>query len=609
MNKSTDIVANKWEETLAEFLELAGKAVADFDYERALNYLTTMEDIWKSKGLPTSSSNLRCDLHNQKGQVLAKLGRYSEAVREYQHLLEYCQDQDRKSQRVEVFLEIGQLLAKIGELEKALGYIHRALTGFRKLENQMGKCRSLRNLGVIYFEMGEFDEAEGAFEEAIEIARQEGLQTLYADLYNNFGTIKNVRGNWKAALEAYTIAQGVYEREGEVRKSAYTLNNIGVTLMEQERPGNARGYFVSALEVAERIKDDSLRLILNINLADLSLRLDDPDSAEKYCRNASEYLRTNNLKNGQLAETGKLFGKIEAARENNEKALEFFDEALALAEDLKLQFVHAEILFEKGNLFLRTENHMEALQTLEEAFALFNQFKAAGKLKKTEGLITSTEDLYLKVFEAMAYEVDQKDPYTKGHSDRVASLALHLARYLGMSDHEIKSIVAGALLHDIGKLNVSNEILNKAGKLTSDEFDEIKKHPDNGVQILSGINLPWDIEPMIRHHHEKFDGTGYPSGLAGDLIPPGARVICLADVFDALTSDRPYRSAFSSEKTLYIMKEEMQTSFDPEMLEKFEEMILSGQVDHIVNRKTDPDEFYKIWAQCRFTEEDSIAAV
>ncbi len=597
---------DKWAETLAEFLELAGKAAKDFDYERALSYLTTMEEIWDSKGLPTYSLDLRFELLNRKGRVLTKLGRYNEAVQEYQRLLDFCRDQNLSTQRVEVFLEIGQLLAKTGELDRALGYVHRALTGYRRLSDELGKCRSLRNLGAIYFELGEFDDAENSYEKAIEIAQQEGLQNLYADSYNNLGTVKNIRGDWKAALECYTRAQDVYEREGEVRKSAYTLNNIGITLLERDRLNNARGYFVSALEVAERIKDESLRLILNVNLTDLYLRLEDPAAARKCCQQAAEYLESKNLRNSQLVESKKLAGKIETAEGNFDLALEYFNEANRLTEELGIQYYQAEILFEIGNLYLKTEEHMEALQALEKAFSLFHQYKAAGKLEKTEDLISGVEDLYLKIFESMANKVDRKDPYTKGHSDRVASLSLHLARHLGMSDHETKSIVAGALLHDIGKLRVPDEILNKKGKLTDEEFDEMKRHPDNGVQLLSGINLPWEVVPYIRYHHEKYDGGGYPAGLTGELIPSGARVICIADVFDALTSERPYRKAFSPEKTLGIMKGDMASSFDPIMLTKFEELIDSGKIDHIINRQTDPDEMYKIWAQCRI-KEDEIA--
>ncbi len=603
-----DISSHKWAETLHEFLELAGKAVRDFNYERALSYLTTMEEVWEQKGLPTYSPELRCDLYNEKGKVLARLGRIPEAIAEYQKLLTFCQEQNLSDRKVEIFLEIGQLLIKTGEMDSALGYVHRALSGYRRQKNPMGLCRSLRNLGVIYFELGEFDDAEAACEEAIEIAQGEGLGLLYADIYNNLGTVKNVRGDWKGALECYIRAQAVYDKEGEIRKSAYALNNIGITLLEQDRSDNAREYFLSALKTAAAVKDESLCLILNINLTDLWTRTGDYAEAEKYNRSALTYLETNNLRNSQLAEARKQAGKIACSRGNHAAALGHFDEALKISRNLGLQYIEAEIMFERGNLYLMTEAHMEALASLESAYRLYNQFKAAGRLKKTEGLIGSVEELYLKVFEAMADKVDRKDPYTKGHSDRVANLSLCLAQNLGLPDPVIKTIVAGALLHDLGKLDIPDEILNKKGRLTKEEFDEVKNHPDYGVRLLAGINLPWEVIPLIRHHHEHYDGTGYPSGLSGELIPTGARVVCVADVFDALTSERPYRDAFSAEKAIQVMCEEMAGTFDPAILDNFIALIKSGRVDDIVNRHTDRDEMYKIWAQCRVKTEEAVAS-
>ena len=172
---------------------------------------------------------------------------------------------------------------------------------------------------------------------------------------------------------------------------------------------------------------------------------------------------------------------------------------------------------------------------MEASYHIYTNLKADSKREQTEQVIRSLEDLYLEVFDSMAQEVDLKDPYTKGHSDRVASLALLLAKELGLRSHQLKTIVAGALLHDIGKLRISDGILKKPGRLTDEEFVEIKKHAQYGVDIIQDKEFPWDIKPLILHHHERFDGSGYPIGISGEQIPLGARIICIADVFDALT--------------------------------------------------------------------------
>jgi len=601
-NTVDKVDGNKWVQTLSQLLELAKKASEDYDYERSLKHLESMEELWATKGLPTFSLELRFELHNEKGKVLTKLGRNDEAVTEYQKLLEFCKEKKLVNERIEVFLEIGQLLAKTGEHDRAIGYVHRALSEYRRLNDSLGICKSLRNLGVIYIELGEFEDAETAYEEAIEIAEQGKSFILIADLNNNLGTIRNIKGDWQGALKCYTRAKDIYKDNGEVRKSAYTLNNIGITLMEKMQYEKARDCFLSALKAISSIKDESLLLILNINLADLSLKIGNFKDAQTYCSATENYLESKDLRNSQLAETKKLAGKLALAEKDYRKSMECFDEALELCDNLGLQYMKAEVLFEKGNLFLITEKHVQALQILENSIKIFHKLDAAGQVKKTEGLIHSIEELYLKVFEAMAFRVDQKDSYTKGHSDRVANISLHIAQKLDLPDHEIKAIVAGALLHDIGKLQIPDRILKKDGKLTSEEYEEIKKHPDCGLQLLSGIKLPWDVIPLIRHHHEKFDGSGYPSGLKEELIPLGARVICIADVFDALTSARLYRDAYSSKKALDVMKVEMASSFDTLVLDTFVELIQTGQLDYIINRQTDPDEMYKIWALCSFHE-------
>ncbi|SYZ72319.1 hypothetical protein TRIP_C20434 [Candidatus Zixiibacteriota bacterium] len=601
-NLKDHVPADKWAATLADLLQLAKKASENFQYERALGYLATMEELWQSKALPNFSDELKFDLYNEKGRVLSKLGRYGEAVTESEKLLKFCQDKKMPAKRAEVFLEIGQLLAKQGELDRALGHLHRALGLYRRLNDPQGICKSLRNLGVIYIEMGEFDDAESSYKEAIQIALVNDQYILYADLNNNLGAIRNMKGDWEGALESYHLAKEVYEREREVRKAAYTVNNIGITFLEQEQYGRALKYFVAAVRTAESIKDASLCLILSINLTDLYLKRGEIDEAKRYCSNAETYLATEKLRNSQLVETRKLAGQIAMREGNFNEALRCFDEAFEISDELGLQYQQAEVWHEKGRLYLEMDSHMEALQSLERAIHIFSQLQAAGRIEKTENLIGSIEELYLKIFESMAHKVDQKDHYTKGHSDRVAHLALVIARELNLTDGEVKEVVGGALLHDIGKLDIADEIIKKEGKLTDDEYAEIKSHPDRGVQRLSGMTFPWNIEPLIRYHHERFDGGGYPAGLSGELIPLGARIICVCDVFDALTSERPYRAAFPAERALQVMKTEMAVAFDPVILDTLINLVHAGRLEEILNRQTSPDELYRIWAGVRVKE-------
>jgi putative nucleotidyltransferase with HDIG domain len=517
-------------------------------------------------------------------------------------LLRFCRDSNQLDVKSETFTQIGQLLAKQGDHDRALGYLQRAIGAYRRLNDRKGMCRTLRNLGVVYVELGEFEEAELNYEEAIALAEEIGEQVLYADMINNLGAIKNMKGNWKKALDLYRKSLEIYRENKQTRKSAYTENNLAITLAERGMNEEAFKYFQKAYETALSIKDASLTLIVDINLADLYLKKGELESAKQHCRKAEKYLLEQNLINGHLVETKKLAGKIAYYEANYDEALRHFNRAMEISDGIGAKFLTAEVLMERGTLNRAMGKHIEALSDLESSYHIYTNLKADVKKEHTEQVINSIEKLYLQIFDAMARDVDRKDQYTKGHSDRVAALALLLAKELGMQTHMLKTIVAASLLHDIGKIEIEDQILKKAGRLTREEFVSIRRHPGMGVEMLRGKEFPWDIKPLILHHHEKTDGSGYPLGLKGEDIPLGARIICIADVFDALTSDRVYRSAYDTEKALEIMQDESGSTFDPVLLRCFVNMIYQGKADMVINSHTSSDEMYSIWSRCKFEE-------
>lgn len=189
--------------------------------------------------------------------------------------------------------------------------------------------------------------------------------------------------------------------------------------------------------------------------------------------------------------------------------------------------------------------------------------------------------LYLSTIETLAAAIDAKDQVTHGHIRRVQRYAVGLARELGVRDEALlKAIEAAALLHDMGKLAVPEYILNKPGRLTDAEFEQMKLHASVGADILSAIDFPYPVVPIVRHHHESWNGSGYPDGLKGTEIPIGARILSVVDCFDALTSDRPYRRRLSNEEALTILNERRGNMYDPWVVQTFErvyERLDSGQ--------------------------------
>lgn len=176
------------------------------------------------------------------------------------------------------------------------------------------------------------------------------------------------------------------------------------------------------------------------------------------------------------------------------------------------------------------------------------------------------DDLH-QLVDALAAALDAKSSYTLGHSERVADLALLLAQRIGLAEVEQQLVHIGAHLHDIGKIGVPDEVLNKPGRLTDEQFTMIKQHPVIGYHIVSKVKSFGSISGIVRHHHERFDGTGYPDGLAGPEIPLGARIVAVADAFDAMTAPRIYRTSFSPLDALNEVIRCSGSQFDPAVVD------------------------------------------
>lgn len=184
--------------------------------------------------------------------------------------------------------------------------------------------------------------------------------------------------------------------------------------------------------------------------------------------------------------------------------------------------------------------------------------------------VAHMNELYLSTIETLAMAVDAKDQITHGHIRRVQVYATELAKRLGVSDdQQLKAIETAALLHDMGKLAIPEHILNKPGVLTTAEFQRMKQHSDLGADLLSSIRFPYPVVPIVRHHHESWDGTGYPAGISRTDIPLGARILAVVDCFDALTSDRPYRPRLTTDDAFAILMERRGTTYDPIVVDTF----------------------------------------
>ncbi len=192
--------------------------------------------------------------------------------------------------------------------------------------------------------------------------------------------------------------------------------------------------------------------------------------------------------------------------------------------------------------------------------------------------LRQNQELFLETIKTLAAAIDAKDRYTRGHSDRVSSYSMAISRHLGLSQEEVFRVHIAAILHDVGKLGIKDGILNKPGGLSDEEFEIMRQHPGIGAQIMSPIRMLKDIIPGIRNHHETWEGTGYPDRLKGEQIPMVARIIGVADTFDAMTTTRPYQQAMTLEYVLAKMNSMSGARFDPLVIDAFMAAVRAGDI-------------------------------
>lgn len=184
-------------------------------------------------------------------------------------------------------------------------------------------------------------------------------------------------------------------------------------------------------------------------------------------------------------------------------------------------------------------------------------------------LFRAQKEFFAQVVRALSSAIDAKDPYTCGHSDRVARIAVCLAGRLGCTAEELNTVYLSGLLHDIGKIGIDDSVLRKPDKLTPEEYEHIKTHPELGFKILQGVKELDAVLPVVLHHHEAWDGSGYPAGLAGEDCPRLARIVAVADSIDAMGSDRPYRKGMPQAKLEAILRQGAGSQWDPEAIDAY----------------------------------------
>jgi diguanylate cyclase (GGDEF)-like protein len=465
---------------------------------------------------------------------------------------------------------------------------------------------ALNVLGAVAWRQGNLDRAAELFHEALERGTTSTDPRLQVDVMTNLGTMAGIRGDFREALRCFQDALAHGRLHSLLDNIVIALNNLGLTNMALGRLDAAEDAFTEALTIADALGGMSTRVQLEVNSAALQIEKRDFAAAKQRCDRAmalAEHLDDARA-NGEAA---KVYGVI--ARET--KDLVAAESHLTSARDIA---VAASDLMLEGSanrelavLFAELGRNRETLLALNRAHACFTQLRSRHELADVGRRMTRLEGDFLDVVRKWGESIESKDHHTQGHCERVADLAVSLAAHVGLDETSLFWFRIGALLHDVGKLIVPAEVLNKPGKLTEDEWALVRQHPAAGEKLLADVQFPWDVAPMVRGHHERWDGQGYPDGLSGERIPLAARILCVADVYDALTTSRSYKRAFSQIEAVEIMRREVGRQFDPALFARFEELVRRGNVGapSMVKRNT-PARRSSIPSRIVVSEEDDL---
>jgi diguanylate cyclase (GGDEF)-like protein/putative nucleotidyltransferase with HDIG domain len=511
----------------------------------------------------------------EAGQAAERSGHRSEARENFESALYSLQGPESGNQAAALLRWIGRSYMMDANSEAALDCAEAALAVAQAHGDRAAEGHAINLKAAIYWAQSDLDAAESLFREARTCALGAQEKALVAMTSANLGTIANIRGDLPEALHHYSVGIEHYRALGRLSDVVVVLNNMGRLYVEMKRWLEAERAYAEAIAIDDEIDDLSARIGLEVNIAEMWIARGDAGRA----REALEHAARISAETGDevwLADIAKLNGILRRDAGATKDAEQFFGRAVELAEARQDVFLLAETLRERATLYRGEGRNREALQNLNRAHRLFEQLRAKRALANVDSSVSRLENDFINVVERWGESIEAKDHYTQGHCVRVADLSCAIAKACGIEGQALFWFRVGAMLHDVGKLVVPSEVLNKPGKLDENEWKLMRSHPSAGVDMLAGIDFPGDVRPIIESHHERWDGKGYPHGLAGEDIPLPARILAVADVYDALTSIRSYKKALSHEAALEIMRQDSGTAFDPAVFAKFEDIMRGG---------------------------------
>jgi diguanylate cyclase (GGDEF)-like protein len=519
-----------------------------------------------------SMMKLTVEVLIQQAQLAEREGRQDDARSLYERALYSLKRAEDGKLASSLLRWIGRTYQVDSDVDAALDCLEAAIAVGQLTADSGAIGHAINVQAIVHQQQGDLDKAEALYLEARSHAIDAGETRLAAMTAQNLGVISQVRGDHEKTLRYYRTSLAEFRTLGAPKEVIVALNNMGRLCTDLERWDDASRAFEEAVQIADALGDMRARVLLEVNRAELEIARADFVAARGACELAAS-LSAQTTDAFAVGEIEKHFGTI--ARELGELSVaeEHLERAQKIAVDRRDLLLSAETAREHAELCRKQGRHRDALMHLNRGHRIFSQLSAKRDLADIDRRNARLERHFIDAVRHWSGSIESKDRYTQGHCERVADLACALAMRAGMETRGLFWFRIGAIVHDVGKLIIPSELLNKPGKLAPDEWELIKRHPVAGVEMLADMDFPGDVIPMVRSHHERWDGQGYPDQLEAEAIPRSARILCIADVYDALMSKRSYKGALTHDAALEIMRGDVGRQFDPELFAHFEDLM------------------------------------
>jgi putative nucleotidyltransferase with HDIG domain len=483
----------------------------------------------------------------EQGRSEERAGNVTAAQRAYESALQLAEAQRDQVVVAQVLRHLGLNYHHRGDSAHARELCTRSYNVAMEVGDRTLAAFALNSLAGITLDQGQVPAAARTFRQALELAR--GNLELLARIEQNLGILATMQGEHDAALEHYGRSLHAFRAFGDERGCALAYHNLGMISADLGKWDEAEGYFQSAFAGAERSGDVRLQGLCLLNHAEVHVARQAFDRARADVERALGIFDQLEARFDK-ADAYRMLGVVYRGLGQLDVSERHLDRSSALATEAGSVLSQAEASRELALLYQQLGRNLESLRALNTAYRLFRQLHARAELIDIGGKIADLEGAYMRVVHQWGQSLESADAYTHGHCERVATFGVAVGRSVGLDAEALTALRLGAYLHDLGKVRIPDEILNKTGKLTEEELAVVKMHPVWGLEMLTDVDFPWDLKPIIRWHHEKYDGSGYPDGLKGDDIPVAAQIICIVDVYDALTTIRSYKPAYSPAEAL-----------------------------------------------------------